>query len=120
MSRENKPLNYIHLKPGTTTIGRAPDNDTRVSDNMVSALHAKIVSYFDAAYVEDLGSTNGTYVNGRKVNKTPIYPGDILKVGDTCFVVKEKTSSRLSNAPTGRSRDVPNKKVRPVGFQFDD
>ncbi|MGQ9474728.1 MAG: FHA domain-containing protein [Actinomycetota bacterium] len=65
-------------------IGRASECPVRLDDEFVSNLHAKIYRLQDRYYVEDLGSTNGTYVNGRRIN----YPielrgGDRLKVGQT-------------------------------------
>lgn len=65
-------------------IGRASECPVRLDDEFVSNLHAKIYRLQDRYYVEDLGSTNGTYVNGRRIN----YPielrgGDRIKVGRT-------------------------------------
>lgn len=70
-------------------IGRAPECSVCLEDEFVSNLHARIYVLQDRYYVEDLGSTNGTYVNGRRIN----YPielrvGDRIKVGRTLMEFK--------------------------------
>ena len=71
----------VELKVGAVSIGRSDDNDIHIKDSTVSSHHAKIVSYFDASYIEDLGSTNGTFVNGKKIQKHILNPGDVISVG---------------------------------------
>lgn len=65
-------------------VGRSPECSVCLDDEFASNLHAKIYRLQDRYYVEDLGSTNGTYVNGRRIN----YPielrgGDRIRVGRT-------------------------------------
>lgn len=65
-------------------VGRSPECSVRLDDEFASNLHAKIYQLQGRYYVEDLGSTNGTYVNGRRIN----YPielrgGDRIRVGRT-------------------------------------
>jgi pSer/pThr/pTyr-binding forkhead associated (FHA) protein len=69
------------LDHGEITLGRTADNDVRMEDDTVSAHHAKIVTVFTASHVEDLGSTNGTFVNGRRVIKHTLHSGDIITAG---------------------------------------
>ena len=75
----------ITLSPGTRTIGRGPDNDIVINDPSVSTCHAKIVTFFDASYIEDLDSRNGTYVNGKKIKKHVIHAGDNVFFGSRIF-----------------------------------
>ena len=64
------------------TIGRAPTNGIVIPDDSVSREHAKIFSNGDATTVEDLGSSNGTFIHGARVqSRTKMSDGDILKVG---------------------------------------
>ena len=66
----------------SVTIGRAASCDLVVSDNYVSNVHARIFAKDGAYWLEDLGSTNGTYVNRGKVNvPVAIGPGDEVRVG---------------------------------------
>ncbi len=80
----NKDLNHadsVKLQAGAMSIGRAGDNDLHIADTTVSSYHARIFTYLDASYIEDLGSTNGTYLNGKRIQKHTLHPGDVIKVG---------------------------------------
>lgn len=72
---------------GTTVLGRSSKSDVVLkSDDYVSGEHAKITRHGGLLYVEDNGSTNGTYVNERKaVGATPLRSGDTVRVGSTTF-----------------------------------
>lgn len=64
------------------TIGRAPTNTIRVDDPFVSAEHAVISTRGDELWIEDLGSTNGTFVNRRQLAApTRLQSGDVIQVG---------------------------------------
>ena len=70
------------------TMGRAAGCNVTVDDTYASQLHARLFHRDGALHVEDLGSTNGTYVNGRKVDApTAVKRGDRIKVGATVFEV---------------------------------
>jgi len=70
-------------------IGRAEACQVQVSDTYVSSFHARIFSRDGAWYVEDLGSTNGTYLNQRKVvSAAPLRTGDRVRVGKTVLELK--------------------------------
>lgn len=62
------------------TIGRKPENDVQLNDATVSGVHAAIL-LLQRAYVEDLGSTNGTQLNGSKVQKRMLTHGDVIRIG---------------------------------------
>lgn len=69
------------LRNGNFCIGRAQDNDLAVADLTVSAHHASIYTYLTASYIEDLGSTNGTFVNGKRISKHVLKAGDVIRMG---------------------------------------
>lgn len=71
----------MELKFGELTIGRNEDNDVRIKEPTVSGHHAKIYTFFNASYVEDQGSTNGTKVNGKIIKKHTLHSGDVITVG---------------------------------------
>jgi len=71
----------IRLQGGAISIGRANDNDVLISDRTVSSHHARIFTYFNASYIEDLNSTNGTFINGKRVQKHTLHPGDVVRLG---------------------------------------
>jgi pSer/pThr/pTyr-binding forkhead associated (FHA) protein len=64
-----------------TTIGRKPDNDIQVDNLAVSGKHALIITILDDSFLEDLGSTNGTYVNGKLIKKHALRDGDVVGIG---------------------------------------
>lgn len=67
-------------------IGRSNELDVVLVEDMVSRKHAKISWHNDSLIIEDLGSTNGTFVNGRKVERAPLVAGSTLQVGEVTFV----------------------------------
>lgn len=71
------------------TIGRIDANLIPLPDDeFASAQHARIESMRDGLWVVDLGSTNGTYVNGRRIDdREPVHPGDLVQVGATTLRV---------------------------------
>jgi pSer/pThr/pTyr-binding forkhead associated (FHA) protein len=85
----------FRLLPGTLkTMGRAPRTDFVVDAALVSRVHCRLtLSSAGELELEDLGSTNGTFVNGRKVNKVMLTDGDKLKIGRVEFVVNSATNS---------------------------
>jgi pSer/pThr/pTyr-binding forkhead associated (FHA) protein len=71
---------------GSMTIGRSPQVDVQIDDRFASARHARIVEQEGLYYVEDMGSTNGTYLNGRRLRtQERLRPEDRIRIGDTEF-----------------------------------
>lgn len=77
----------IELAHGPLTIGRGPLNDLQLDqDDFASGKHAIIDPRRDGAWVEDLGSTNGSFVNGVRLSSSRrLVPGDVLRIGETDF-----------------------------------
>lgn len=71
----------------TYTIGRAPENSIRLEDTSVSGRHAEIVVVAQNCYLKDLGSTNGTIVNGQTVTEAQLRAGDRVRFGkvEACY-----------------------------------
>jgi pSer/pThr/pTyr-binding forkhead associated (FHA) protein len=63
------------------TIGRLPDNDIRIDNPAVSGHHSLIINILNDSFLEDLNSTNGTYVNGKLIKKHAMQHGDVITVG---------------------------------------
>jgi pSer/pThr/pTyr-binding forkhead associated (FHA) protein len=72
-----------------TTIGRRADCAVQLSDPVASGLHAELVASGDGFVIRDLGSSNGTFVNGQPVTESPLYVGDEVVVGTTKIVLGE-------------------------------
>lgn len=63
------------------TIGRLPDNDVRIDNPAVSGHHSLIINILNDSFLEDLNSTNGTYVNGKLVRKHALQNDDVITMG---------------------------------------
>lgn len=62
-------------------IGRKPDSDIPIDNLSVSGKHAIVITILDDSFIEDLGSTNGTYVNGKLIKKHALKDGDTISIG---------------------------------------
>jgi pSer/pThr/pTyr-binding forkhead associated (FHA) protein len=78
---EGRPLKEFMLSHGAVTIGRLPDNLVQIDNLAVSGHHAKVSWSFERYVLEDLGSTNGTYVNEQRVGKHDLKDGDKILIG---------------------------------------
>lgn len=78
----------LSLSEEVTTIGSVAGNTVVLADPAVSRKHAGIRKVNGSYELADLGSTNGVYVNGHKVPKKTLEPGDIIRVGNTEAVFK--------------------------------
>lgn len=80
-SFNSSKLAEFMLNKEVITIGRKEDNDVRIENLAVSGHHARILTIFDDSFLEDLSSTNGTYVNGKLIDKHPLKHGDVVTIG---------------------------------------
>lgn len=76
ISRDQQVVRQVELTERRLTIGRHPDNDIVIANGAVSARHAAITRRGDEAVLEDLGSSNGTFVNGQRIAQAVLAPGD--------------------------------------------
>jgi pSer/pThr/pTyr-binding forkhead associated (FHA) protein len=93
----DRPFTFRVLPGSIKTIGRAPRADFVVDAALVSRLHCRLTLDAQGLDVEDLGSTNGTWVNGRKIARAPLMPGDKLKVGRVEFEIR---SANVADRPS--------------------
>lgn len=85
-SKDNK---LFELGEGEVTIGRSPACRLRLPSKNVSRKHARIFFRNDEYYIEDLGSTNGTYVNGIRVVKCALRKNDLIYIGGVRILFNE-------------------------------
>lgn len=81
LSMDGLTLKEISLTKERTTIGRKPHNDIQIDNLAISGEHAVIVTILNDSFLEDLGSTNGTVVNGQPVKKHFLQNGDAIELG---------------------------------------
>jgi hypothetical protein len=81
LSMETTMLKEIPLTKERTTIGRKPHNDIQIDNLAISGEHAVVITILNDSFLEDLGSTNGTFVNGQSVKKHFLKNGDTIELG---------------------------------------
>ncbi len=81
MSLDNAVIREVPLDKERVTIGRKPHNDIQIDNLAVSGEHALIVTILNDSFLEDLGSTNGTLVNGNPVKKHILQTNDVVEIG---------------------------------------
>src|ERR1700755_317422 len=94
MSLDNAVIRELPLDKERVTIGRKAHNDIQIDNLAVSGEHALIVTILNDSFLEDLGSTNGTLVNGNPIKKHILLNNDVIEIG------KYKLKF-MSEAPTG-------------------
>lgn len=81
LTMKGSKLTEAVLVPGRLFIGRTPDNEMQVDSKFVSRHHAQVVTSPDGSVIEDLNSTNGMYLNGKRVRRHKFAEGDVIKLG---------------------------------------
>jgi general secretion pathway protein A len=81
LASDGKTVVERELKPGRLVIGRTPDNDLQIDSKFISRHHCQIVTQPDACLIEDLNSTNGIYVQSKRVRRYNLNDGDVVQVG---------------------------------------
>lgn len=80
--KNRHPQGEFPLTEGTTTLGRKPDNLIRLQDRTVSGHHARLRLHRDEVILQDLDSTNGTYVNRERIQEKALKDGDFILIGN--------------------------------------
>jgi len=83
-----QPVSRLNVRPGTIRLGRALDNEIVLSDDKVSRHHGQIGIRLGMLVYTDLGSTNGSYLNGALVTEIALGPGDVLQIGSSTVTVE--------------------------------
>jgi pSer/pThr/pTyr-binding forkhead associated (FHA) protein len=81
LSMDGLVLKEIPLSRERTSIGRKPHNDIQIDNLAISGEHAVIVTLLNDSFLEDLNSTNGTYVNGQPIKKHFLQNNDVIELG---------------------------------------
>ncbi len=112
---ENNSNQRVNVVGPTFTVGRHPSSNLCLSDTTVSGRHAEIVTINRDLFVRDLNSTNGTLLNGRKLqNLTGLRSGDVLHFGSAMFTLQSSTDENMSSTITA---DVSAEALAHVQFE---
>lgn len=117
VERGPNPSSRHDLEAEQVTIGRSAGNDFIIADPEVSRRHARIVRREDGFAVEDIGSTNGTFVNGQRISHlTLLQDGDTIDLGDTVrlrFLWAGATAVSPAVQQPAENRPRPDSPARP-------
>lgn len=113
---ESGEVNY-DLPEGSVTFGRVADNDIQVDDSSISSHHAEIIVRNGRVIIKDLGSTNGTTINGGEVTEAQLNVGDTLFFGSVQAEIQGEATGAQPLPEIAESAFVaPSSSVRPEGF----
>ncbi|GIK24992.1 MAG: hypothetical protein BroJett006_12380 [Betaproteobacteria bacterium] len=98
LSMDGLVLKEIPLTKERTTIGRKPHNDIQIDNLAISGEHSVIVTILNDSFLEDLNSTNGTYVNGQPIKKHFLQNNDVIELGKYKLKYINETPSQTTAA----------------------
>lgn len=103
-----------HPVDGEVTLGRSPSCQVTLDDRKVSRKHARLAVRGDGAWLGDLGSRNGTVVNGQVIREEVLLgPGDRIQIGETTVLFDPPFSASLTDGVPGELRSTPAEEVLP-------
>ncbi len=106
LSQAGKPDEEFVLRPGQLIVGRSQVNDIVIPDSTISRSHARLECNGDRCILADLGSANGSWVNGRRVTEVQLNHGDLVRLGDRVLrfeAVAEDPTPEMSLTVVGSS-----------------
>lgn len=99
---DNSVVDQVDLVQGDMRLGRKPGCEIHLDNLSVSGEHANFFTIGEDSFLQDLGSTNGTYVNGKKVSKHHLKNGDTINIGKYSLAYVHETGA----APTDYAKTV--------------
>ena len=102
-------LKEYELGPQSVKIGRLPDNTVVIDNPAVSSHHARVIHEGGRFVIEDLKSTNGTYINERRVHRQVLENGDIVLIGKHKLVYDALDGESVAGAPPAEPEDARSK-----------
>src|SRR3954449_12130021 len=107
----------FELKGEKITVGRVSDNAFEIPESSVSSHHAEIVLQGSDVLIRDLGSTNGTFINGEQINEAVLKPGQILRFGTVELRLETPESAPATGATSKKATPLDHTRVIPQGVK---
>ena len=119
LSLDGQVMAEYNMNKERYTIGRLPDNDIRIDNAAVSGHHSLLINILNDSFLEDLNSTNGTYVNGKLIKKHALQHGDVITVGhhQLRFVEDDEQQDEFEKTMVIQPSARPVEKVRVAAEQ---
>jgi len=106
LSIDGQVLAEYNMNKERYTIGRLPDNDIRIDNPAVSGHHALIINILNDSFLEDLNSTNGVFVRGKRVRRQRLKEGDVVQVGRHDLAYFREAPPRADDADVDEEEDA--------------
>ncbi len=103
LTHNKKVLDTFELDQGDMKIGRRPDAGITIDSMAVSGEHANIFTIGEDSFIQDLGSTNGTFVNNKQITKHHLKDGDVIMIGKHTLNYVNETQAKVASAPSALS-----------------
>ena len=107
LNLDSQVLAEYNMSKERYTIGRLPDNDVRIDNPAVSGHHSLIINILDDSFLEDLNSTNGTYVNGKLIKKHALQHGDVITIGHHQLFFSDERGSQAAQDEFKKTMVIP-------------
>jgi len=107
LSLDNQVLAEYNMTKERYTVGRLPDNDVRIDNPAVSGHHSLIINILNDSFLEDLNSTNGTYVNGKLIKKHALQHGDVITIGHHQLRFSDQQESQAEQDEFEKTMVIP-------------
>ena len=107
LSLDNQVLAEYNMTKERYTVGRLPDNDVRIDNPAVSGHHSLIINILNDSFLEDLNSTNGTYVNGKLIKKHALQHGDVITIGHHQLRFSEQQTNETEQDEFEKTMVIP-------------
>ena len=108
VATEGRTTQELSLAVGRIIVGRTSDNDLQIDSRFVSRHHCQIITGAEGSVIEDLNSTNGIFVQGKRVRRYNLNDGDIVVIGkhELMYVDEHRARARL-NSTEGAAEVAP-------------
>ena len=106
LASAGKTIIERELKPGRLVIGRTPDNDLQIDSKFISRHHCQIVTQPDSCLIEDLNSTNGIYVQSKRIRRYNLNDGDVVQVGQHEIMYIDERTPRVRSPDPGDTENI--------------
>jgi type II secretory pathway predicted ATPase ExeA len=113
VAHEGETFLELELKPGRIVIGRTVENDIQIDSAFVSRHHCQITTRAETCMIEDLNSTNGIYVQSKRVRKYNLNDGDVVQIGKHEIMYIDERAPRRTGATGEQTKDGPGKSDDP-------
>lgn len=106
LTKDDGTTEVFVLEDGEMLLGREPDCDIQLTFAGISRRHLRLVTVLNDTFIEDLGSRNGTYVNGKLARKCALNDGDVVQIGEIELSYQKAAEKHAPSMPESTDPDA--------------